>query len=127
MKVGKLVGYYFVWHYGPAFLDMLGVFQNILWFLYNFFSIPILLSTLIAPFERIQETYAGGLDPQGFLESLVFNLIMRVIGFIMRSVVIVVGIVVLLGAVVLELVMFVLWVFLPIVIISLFLAGFSFF
>jgi len=81
---------YITWHYGQGIRDLIGVWHNFLWFGYYSFSIPVLAKTLFAPFYRIKEPYRG-VDIQPLLESFVLNSISRLVGFILRSVVLIIG------------------------------------
>ena len=57
----------------------------------HFFSISTLLGTLFSPWKRLKEDYKKGLDIAEFFTSLAVNILMRILGAIMRSVVILVG------------------------------------
>jgi hypothetical protein len=83
--------------------------------------------TLFDPFERIHESYDRGFNMQSIVESLVFNILMRIVGFMMRFSVIVVGVCVLIGTALCELVFFFVWVALPILIVACVVVGFMFF
>ncbi len=87
--------YYLLWHYSRALSEMYRVWRNFLWFFYNFFSIPLLLSTLFAPFKRLDEGYKKGLRIEAFFETLIVNMLMRLVGACMRIIIIGVGIIVL--------------------------------
>ena len=92
MKFWRIIGYYLIWHYGPAFLDIWRIYKNFIWFLYHFFSIPLLLKTLFSPLERLHERYNRNLDISDFFSTLALNSIMRVVGAILRLFVILAGI-----------------------------------
>ena len=77
---------YFAWHYSSGINEFLKAWKNVHWFWYHFFSVPILINTLFQPYRRIQEKYKRGFDPERFFETLIVNLIMRVSGFIVRTV-----------------------------------------
>jgi uncharacterized membrane protein len=123
MSLLKLVGYYFLWHYTQAFADITRKYLNILWFVLNFFSIPELLRTFFSPFQRIREGYGGGFDPGEFLSILLVNTLMRIVGMVARSFLIVAGFCVLAAVFVGGLLFFAFWIFLPFVIAGLFVAG----
>lgn len=89
MGIAFFLKAYISWHYGEAFSEMHTLQKNFLWFFYHFFSIPSLAKTLGAPFRRIQEK--GGRSMQLLLENIVANTISRLVGFILRSVVIGIG------------------------------------
>lgn len=116
MKLGQLLGYYVVWHYGVAWLDIVRIWRNFLWFFYNFFSIPLLFKTLLSPFERLREDYGRDFEPGQFIAALVVNVIMRLIGAALRLFIIAVGIIVLGATFVGGIAFFLLWVILPVLV-----------
>lgn len=123
MKFITLVPYYFVWHYTRAVRDLIEIGANFVWFIYNYFSIKVLFSTLFAPYKRLTEKYRGGLDIEKFLESIVVNLLMRIIGFVMRTAVLVVGLIAILVTFVAGAVLIVVWLLLPIILLIMFTFG----
>ena len=84
------IGAYFRWHYTKAYADLLGIWKDLLWFGYHFFSVPVLLRTLISPFYRIRERPTK-FDIEEILESLVTNILMRIVGFLVRIVLLILG------------------------------------
>lgn len=116
--------YYLAWHYTRAIRDFFTIWGNLLWFVYQFFSIRLLLKTLFSPFKRLKEQNTGGvLDFEGLFESLIVNTVMRVVGFIFRSIVIIFGVVFYILTIVAGIVTFVLWIILPFLIIFLLIAS----
>ena len=83
MKFLLLPFSYFLWHYTVAWADLLRLYQNASWFLFNFFSVRILFETLFSPWHRIQER--PDKDTAGILGSFIINSILRVIGFLART------------------------------------------
>ena len=120
MKFGRLATDYFVWHYSTAFFDLWRVFTNFLWFIYSLFSISFLLETFFDPFERRQETHRSSDDIDDFLSSIVVNILMRMVGVVMRFFIILFGIVLLILTLILGLLAFVLWPLLPLVVVAMF-------
>jgi hypothetical protein len=124
MKGVRLFGAYFVWHYGRGLADMFGVFGNLNWFLFHFFSIPVLLRTFFSPFQRLSERYGGNILDLGYmLGSFAVNVVMRLVGMVLRTFVILAGCIVLLAALSAEACIFVLWFFLPLLDIAVFAWG----
>ncbi len=82
---------YIFWHYTAAFGDIVRVWTNFLWFFYNFFSIPLLLKTFFAPWKRIQEGKGEGFNLENIAEAVVTNTIMRVVGAVVRFVMLLFG------------------------------------
>jgi hypothetical protein len=86
-----LIGAYVAWHYSRALTDLSRNIMNIIWFLYHFFSIPILLATFFSPFQRLDESYGKGLDLERIGSVFVVNTLMRVVGICARTMFIAAG------------------------------------
>jgi hypothetical protein len=123
MKLFSLVPYYFVWHYTLAIKNLFGICGNFIWFLYNFFSFKVLLQTLFSPYKRLTERYNGGLDIEQLLEVIVINILMRLVGFIARSIVLIIGFVVFILALLLIGVGIFVWLLLPFILLFMFFSG----
>jgi|SRR3989344_3125750 len=82
---------WFVWHFYemPVFLFL--VWKNYLFFGLDFFSAPLLLATLFAPWKKYHFGYPKAFDVVAFLNTLCSNLFSRIIGAIIRIVLIVFG------------------------------------
>jgi hypothetical protein len=96
----------------PQFI--LKAWDNYLKFGLNYFSTPLLLKTLFSPWRRYKWSYPRGFDFWLYFEAIFSNLIFRVIGFIIRSVLIVVGVVFEMFIFIAGLVVFLAWFLLPI-------------
>jgi hypothetical protein len=107
---------YIVWHYTKAFHNVWGIWANFLWFVYHFFSLPILARTFFDPWQRMGEEYKKGFDPKEFFSTLVVNTLMRIVGVFMRFFVMVIGLVSLGAVFFLGIVSFVVWAALPVLI-----------
>jgi len=113
MKLFLLIPYYIAWHYTSAIKGIFHVWNNLMWFIRDFFSIEILFKTLFSPFQRISSGYKGGVAIEDFFSSLFANTLMRIIGFILRTVTILIGLIVLIIVFILGFVFFILWLILP--------------
>lgn len=123
MGMAVLFFEYTFWHYGRAISEMFELFGNFAWFFYHFFSIGILSRTLFSPIWRLQEKYSKGFDPQAFFESFIVNIISRIVGFLLRSILIISGIIAEILVFLLFIISFVAWIFFPILIPVLFIGG----
>ena len=117
---------YLGWHYSSAYVDMVRVWKNFLWFIVHFFSIPTLAGSLFAPLNRLDEGYKKGDTIEGKAETLIANTLVRFIGFILRSFLIVLGLVMLLGVLIGGLVGFVIWTLAPLLVLGLIVFAISF-
>jgi hypothetical protein len=123
MKFFSLVPYYFTWHYTLAIKNLFHICLNFIWFIWNFFSFKILLKTLFTPYKRLTEHYNGGLDIERFLETIVVNLLMRIVGFIARSVVLILGLISLVIVSISSVFVLFIWLLLPFILLFFFVSG----
>lgn len=105
---------YLVWHYSRAFRDVSSFWMNIAWFVTHFFSMPLLFRTLLSPWKRVRTEHTQyGLED--YAETILFNIMSRVVGALIRSVLLVFG----LSTLTLVLTGYVLslfvWIFLPVI------------
>jgi len=119
MKLAKLAPAYILWHYTRGLVDCIKLGFGFVRFFFHFFSIPILLKTFFAPWQKLEERYAKGFDPKKFFSTLVINILMRAVGAIIRLFTIIIGLVALFGACVFSLVMLAFWIILPVLIVAL--------
>jgi hypothetical protein len=124
-KVFSLAEHYFTWHYGQAYADIYHVWLNFIWFIFNFFSINLLISTLFSPWKRMGEEYPAGFDIGRAAETWIVNILMRFVGAGTRFIVICVGlffasIVFLIGLIVLAV-----WTIMPAFFVALIILGLS--
>lgn len=83
---------FFIWHYRDGLKE---VSRNALirtLACLDYFSVRELSRTLLAPWHRIVESYGRGFNPQTFFFTLAGNIISRVLGAVVRALVIAVGI-----------------------------------
>lgn len=108
-----LISFYGKWHYTQGFRDLYRNWRSFVLFVLHFFSLRLLFRTWLSPFGRLDEEYKKGFDLEGFLETLIVNTMMRLVGFVLRTFVIVSGLVSLVAVLLLGPVLFVLWIFTP--------------
>ncbi len=115
--------YYTYWHYTHAPRDIFQIWKNFLWFFLNFFSIPLLLMSLFAPFERLDEKPRKGFDLEAIGEALIVNILMRIVGFAVRAGTIAIGLVFLAVTFFGGILFLLAWLLMPLLILSLIVAG----
>lgn len=118
---------YLWWHYTLAWRDLGLIYRNFLWFTYHFFSLPVLARTLFAPWKRLGESYPTHFDLAATLSTLLINSLMRIVGFLFRSVMLIVGVAVWGAVFSLGLLVFVLWLVLPVLVVFIFILGIKLF
>lgn len=108
------------WYYGEAIRDILTGWKNFIIFSLEYFSIPLLLKTLLAPWKRDITRKPRGLDLKKLFEYISFNAVSRGLGFLVRFVTICIGILFFLGVVILGALFFAIWLVLPLILAGLF-------
>lgn len=119
----QIIPHYILWHYTLGLRSAAVFGGNLLRFLFNFFSVVLLLKTLFTPWRRLGEGYAKGLRPGAWFETLIVNTLMRLIGAIIRLSLIVAGLATLVVGVVLAVVILIVWLLLPIIWVGLLVGG----
>lgn len=109
----EIIPSYIGWHYTSAFGGMVHVFRNILWFVLHLFSVAPLTRTLFSPWHRMTEERKDSFDIEDFLGTVVINLFSRLLGALFRMAVILVGLLVCITLATAMILLFLLWIFLP--------------
>ncbi|OJI09398.1 MAG: hypothetical protein COV08_01210 [Candidatus Vogelbacteria bacterium CG10_big_fil_rev_8_21_14_0_10_49_38] len=124
MRFLSVVARYFIWHYGQALIQFSRIYWRLTFFLFNFFSVPVLVRSLFAPWRRLGEAYpTAGIDLVAIASTFIVNVIMRLVGVILRTIMIAFGSTATLIFALLYPVIFLIWLLLPAGIILLVLLG----
>lgn len=115
--------HYISWHYTKAISDLINLFKDFTWFIWNMFSIKILLKTLFVPFQKLSVKSTKKFDIQEYFSALATNLLMRLLGFVMRTFFIVLGLLSLVFFTALSAIFFLVWLVLPLILIGMFVLG----
>jgi len=116
--------HYFKWHYSRAILEFTQVYKTLLKFVYNFFSIPILIKTFFSPWRRLGEAYPKDkMDFENMASTFVINSLMRLVGIFMRSLLILIGAGFLLFMLLFYPFLVLVWLLLPLLSLFLFIMG----
>lgn len=121
----SIVQDYFLWHYSRAFREIFHVWLNLLWFIIRFFSIPQLIRSWFAPFKRITEERRRGFSFEDVAGYIIINLLSRLVGAILRTILIVIGLVFLFATIVAGALTQLLWVFVPAILVGGFITSIS--
>ena len=119
MNALKLIPKYSLWHYSTAIVDMFRIDGNIFWFLWHFFSVPDTLRTFFSPWERMGERYKKTLDIESLASTFIVNTLMRIVGIIMRTILLFFALVFFFIAFVVVIFTFFLWILMPFILFSL--------
>jgi hypothetical protein len=122
MKLGKndnLAVAWIVWHFYemPGFL--LEVWKNYLAFATHYFSIPLLLATLLSPWRRYRWNYPRGFNIGEYAGIFISNVFSRIIGAVCRLALVAAGMVFQLIIFFIGLAVLLLWVGMPFFVIAL--------
>ncbi len=116
--------HYISWHYTRGLSDLIRLCKNIIWFIWNFFSIKVFLKTLLSPFKRLDVRARNKFSVEDVFSALVTNMLMRILGFILRSFFIVLGLSIEIIFIVAALVFFIVWLLVPFILLAMLVAGF---
>ena len=115
---------YLVWHYSTAYNDIVHIWWNYIWFVNHLFSVPDVIKSLFAPFKRLQEEKSSFLNhPEEFFSNLLVDLIMRLVGFFLRTVIIFMALLGFTVVIITGFLFLALWTILPVLIVMLFING----
>ncbi|MSR76072.1 MAG: hypothetical protein EXS68_00570 [Candidatus Ryanbacteria bacterium] len=123
MNSALIAGEYLWWQYEAGLVLMFEAWMNVQWFLLHFFSVPELARSLFAPFHRMREQKKQGFDLEDIFEVFAVNILMRVVGALVRLVFISAGLVVQVGAFVIGFIVVAAALLSPIAIPALFISG----
>jgi hypothetical protein len=108
---------YLVWHYSTAISDIVHIWLNYLWFINHLFSVPDVAKSLFAPFKRLQEEKANFLlHPEEYFSNILINLIMRIVGFMLRGALLAMALLSFLTVVSGGILFFAIWLALPVLV-----------
>ncbi|MCD6528581.1 hypothetical protein J7K44_03025 [bacterium] len=114
----------FVWYLFDVPKGILKGWENYLRYNLNYFSLPLLLKTLFAPWRRYKWHPGRGFDIKRWLEARISNLISRTLGAIMRIALILTGLLVEVLIILIGLAIIIGWFILPLFLIFLLYHGF---
>lgn len=114
---------YLWWHYTGALSDLFRNYFNFTGFLANFFSLGQLFKTLLAPWRRLGEKYGSILDGGQFFTALVVNTLMRAVGLVIKTALIVFSLLAIFLSSLIFLAVLIFWLAAPVITISLFVFG----
>jgi len=118
---------YLIWHYVSGTGMAVRFWKEIFWFIEYFFSLRLLLRSLFSPWRALsEEKRFGGMDLSEYFSVVFVNIMMRIVGVVVRLFVIVAGFLSLAGASLLAAFSIILWIFLPVLLVALPILGAKF-
>jgi hypothetical protein len=82
----SLLANFLHWYYGVAPKQIVRIWGGYLEACWHYFSVWLLLRTLLAPWRRDLTDYGRGFDFKRYLSVWLLNLVARFVGFVVRSV-----------------------------------------
>jgi len=113
----NIFGEWFYWHFVEMPKFLVQVWKNYLAFASDYFSAPLLLKTFFAPWKKYNWKYPRGFDILEISNTFVSNIFSRILGAMMRSVLIIFGIFFQIFVIITGLVIILFWMLMPFLII----------
>jgi len=115
---------YLTWHFLDVPKEILRAWKNFLYFNLNYFSVLTLLKTFFSYWRGYYYPYGKKWNLMRYLEAFIFNNIMsRGIGMFFRTILIVIGLVLEIPIFLGGIIIFIGWLFLPLLLLSVFFFG----
>ena len=118
---------WFYWYFFETSKELFKAWKNFLLFNLNYFSIVLLIKTLFSPWRRYKVFYGRGFDISRFFEAIFSNLIFRILGAVIRSILIFFGLLVQIFIIFIGVVVLISWFLLPAFLIAGLIFGFKIF
>lgn len=113
MREQNIFSLWFLWQFYQMPKFLLQAWNNYFMFAANLFSLPLLLKTFFSPWRRYNWKYPRGFDLAGFFNTLISNIFSRILGAIVRTVLIIIGILFQIFVVIFGLIIFIGWILVP--------------
>jgi len=114
----NIISAWVLWQFYEVPKFLLQVWNNYFMFASNFFSVKMLFKTFFAPWRRYNWRYPKGFDLVEFFNTFISNAFSRVLGALMRIVLIIVGIILQVFVAIVGLIIFTGWLLIPFIILA---------
>lgn len=121
IKTKDIFTEWFLWQFYEVPNFLLEVWKNYILFASNYFSLPILLKSLFSPWRKYKWIYPKGFDLVEFFNTLISNTFSRILGAIMRVILIIAGILFQIFVVIIGAIIFLAWMLIPFIAVACFL------
>lgn len=109
----NIIFQWFFWHFIDIPQNILLGWKNFIKFNFNYFSVGSLLKSLLSPWKGDIDSYGRGFDAGRYFTTFLGNMISRVLGAIIRLVIIVLGLFFGAGVFLAGALIFIIWICLP--------------
>ena len=118
----RLIPEYIAWHYTRGFVEIYNIDKRLFSSTKNSFSFSLILKTFASPWKRMGEEYKKS-DPGSWATTLIFNLLMRMLGMVMRTAILVMGVFACVLVCLVGIIVLLVWLLLPLSVVALFMIG----
>ncbi len=115
---------YLIWHFFDMPKGILKAWKNFLLFNLNYFSLVLIIKTFFSHWKKYRWSYGRGFDFKIFFEALFSNLISRILGVIIRSILIIICLIFEVFIFLLGLALIIVWLISPLLLITALIFGF---
>lgn len=112
----QYIAHYITWHYTRALRDGTRIWMTMVWFWFHVFPVRLHLRSLLSRFERISEPYPDGFHPARIGASMSINVLMRIVGAVVRLIMVFIAVTLVLLTVPVAIVWAVTWLVLPVLV-----------
>ena len=121
MKFFMIGPYYLYWHYTRGISELSKNLFNFIIFQFHYFSVKDLIFTFFSPFQRLKEEYSpNSFEIEKILSTFVLNTLMRIVGMLVRSVLLSIAIICIVISLILVPIILLTWLILPVLLLFLF-------
>ena len=106
-----------MWHFWEIPKSLFDIWKNYITFATNYFSLSLLLSTLFSPWRRNAWRFPKIFDIQEYANVVISNVFSRIIGFILRIVLIITGAIFQVIVLIAGILVIIFWLLIPFIII----------
>ena len=118
-KTNNLITSWFLWHFFEAPKFLFSVWKNYIFFVLNYFSVSLLLSTFFSPWRKYRWQYPRGFDFGKYYEVFISNIFSRIIGAFLRLILIIIGIIAQILVIIAGIVVILFWILMPFIALAL--------
>lgn len=101
------------WHFLESPKIFVSIWKNYILFSINYFSLILLIKTFFSPWHKYKWDYPKVFDIAEFFNALISNFFSRIIGALIRLVLIFVGLIFFISILFVGLVLFLIWILIP--------------